>query len=50
MNKPFNAVSVSRARANRLRLWWQQRMGWPGTGELSASFVQALREGKIGSP
>ena len=29
MNKPFNAVSVSRARANRLRWWWQQRMGWP---------------------
>lgn len=30
MNQVSNKVSARRARANRLRWWWQQRMGWPG--------------------
>lgn len=28
----------------------QERMGWPATGELSARFVQALREGQLREP
>lgn len=30
MNPLLEEVSTGRARANRLRWWWQQRMGWPG--------------------
>lgn len=30
MNPIPHLVSTQRARANRLRWWWQQRMGWPG--------------------
>lgn len=29
MNQLFEEVSTGRARANRLRWWWQLRMGWP---------------------
>lgn len=29
MKRPTEAVSAWRARANRLRWWWQRRMGWP---------------------
>lgn len=30
MNPLLEEVSTGRACANRLRWWWQQRMGWPG--------------------
>ena len=45
MNNVIPTVSEGQARANRLRWWWQQRMGWAGGAALAMIVLGAAAIG-----
>lgn len=47
MNNVIPNVSAGQARANRLRWWWQQRMGWAGGAALAAIVLGATGFGAV---
>lgn len=47
MNNVSPTVSAGQARANRLRWWWQQRMGWAGGAALATIVLGAAASGVV---